>query len=171
VRKGQQSPRFAGAGCYTTRLMDDRFRYYLRVRYGECDAQKVVFNSRYSDYADIAGLEFLRAAGLGEAVTTGGLDYQVVKQTLEWKSSTRFDQVLDISVRASHLGNTSFSLLAEMRIAGQEKIVATVETIYVLVAANTLAKMPLPADFRVALERGASGKTIDHAAYLSQRSA
>jgi acyl-CoA thioester hydrolase len=86
--------------------MSERFHYYLRVRYGECDAQKIVFNSRYSDYADVAGLEFLRALGLGEAVTTGGLDYQVVKQTLEWKSSARFDQVLDISVRASHLGNT-----------------------------------------------------------------
>ena len=150
--------------------MSDRFRYYLRVRYGECDAQKVVFNCRYSDYADIAGLEFLRAAGLGEAVTTGGLDYQVVKQTLEWKSSARFDEVLDISVRASHLGNTSFSLLAEMRIAGAEQIVAMVETVYVLVAAHTLEKMSLPADFRAALERGANGKTVDHAAYLSPRS-
>lgn len=150
--------------------MSDRFRFYLRVRYGECDAQKIVFNSRYSDYADIAGLEFLRAAGLGEAVTTGGLDYQVVKQTLEWKSSARFDQVLDISVRANHLGKTSFSLLAEMRIAGEEPVVATVETVYVLVAAHTLAKMPLPADFRAALERGAPGKTVDHAGYLSQLS-
>ena len=28
------------------------FRYYLRVRYIECDAQKVVFNSRYSEYVD-----------------------------------------------------------------------------------------------------------------------
>lgn len=146
--------------------MSDRFHYYLRVRYGECDAQKIVFNSRYSDYADIVGLEFLRAAGLGEAVTTGGLDYQVVKQTLEWKSSARFDQVLDISVRANHLGKTSFSLLAEMRITGEEPVVATVETVYVLVAAHTLAKMPLPADFRAALEKGAAGKTVDHAGFL-----
>jgi len=150
--------------------MSDRFRYYLRVRYGECDAQKIVFNSRYSDYADLAGLEFLRAAGLGKAVTSGGLDYQVVKQTLDWKSSARFDQVLEISVRATHLGNTSFSLLAEMRVAGEQQMVATVETVYVLVAAHTLVKMPLPADFRTALERGANGKTTDHAAYLSPHS-
>jgi acyl-CoA thioester hydrolase len=151
--------------------MSDRFRFYLRVRYGECDAQKIVFNSRYSDYADIAGLEFLRAVGLGEAVTSGGLDYQVVKQTLEWKSSARFDQVLDISVRANHLGNTSFSLLTEIRVAGEESVFATVETVYVLVAAHTLVKMPLPADFRAALEQGAPGKTIDHAGYLSSHSA
>jgi acyl-CoA thioester hydrolase len=41
--------------------MAGRFRYGLRVRYGECDAQKVVFNSRYSGYVDIAASEFLRA--------------------------------------------------------------------------------------------------------------
>mgnify|MGYP003694517429 CR=1 FL=1 len=29
--------------------MSRAFRYYLRVRYIECDAQKVVFNSRYGE--------------------------------------------------------------------------------------------------------------------------
>ena len=43
--------------------MADPFRYYLRVRYGECDAQKVVFNARYADYVDLATTEFLRALG------------------------------------------------------------------------------------------------------------
>ena len=38
------------------------FRYYLRVRYQECDAQHVVFNARYGDYVDLACFEFLRAA-------------------------------------------------------------------------------------------------------------
>jgi acyl-CoA thioester hydrolase len=147
--------------------MNDRFHYYLRVRYGECDAQKVVFNSRYSDYADISGLEFLRAIGLGRVFVNGPLDMQVVKQTLEWKSPARFDQVLDIAVRASHLGNTSFTLLTEIRIAGEESVIATVETVYVLVTAETLVKTALPADLRTALEIGASGKVVDHAGFLA----
>jgi hypothetical protein len=42
--------------------MSRRFRYYLRVRYQECDAQHVVFNARYGDYIDLACFEFLRAA-------------------------------------------------------------------------------------------------------------
>jgi acyl-CoA thioester hydrolase len=147
--------------------MSDRFHFYLRVRYGECDAQKVVFNSRYSDYADVSCMEFLRAVGLGKVVTTGGLDFQVVKQTIEWKSSARFDQVLDISVRSNHLGNTSFSLLAEMRVAGDEAVIASVETVYVLVAADSLVKTPIPDYFRAALEKGAPATKIDHAGYLS----
>src|SRR5215471_11055882 len=40
------------------------FRYYLRVRYIECDAQKVVFNSRYGEYVDVGINEFLRAIGV-----------------------------------------------------------------------------------------------------------
>src|SRR5438270_11051820 len=83
------------------------FRYSIRVRYGECDAQKVVFNARYADYIDIAMLEFLRALGFGDAVLNGILDYQLVKLTIEWKAPARFDQLLELSMYATRLGNTS----------------------------------------------------------------
>jgi acyl-CoA thioester hydrolase len=138
------------------------FCYYLRVRYGECDAQKVVFNARYADYVDIAGLEFFRALGLRDVMVTGPLDYQVVKQTLEWKAPARFDQVVEVAVRATRLGNTSFTLASEFRIAGDDAVIATVETVYVLVDAKTLTKMSIPADVRAALDRGAPCAVIDH---------
>ena len=64
--------------------MNRPFRYYLRVRYGECDAQRVVFNARWADYVDIGSAEFFRALGFGNALATGALDYQLVKLTLEW---------------------------------------------------------------------------------------
>ncbi|HLJ85897.1 MAG TPA: thioesterase family protein [Candidatus Angelobacter sp.] len=146
--------------------MSDRFRYYLRIRYGECDAQKVAFNARYADYVDLSTTEFLRALGFGEALFTGDLDFQLVKQTIEWKAPARFDQVLEISVYGKHLGNTSFTFATEFRIAGEEKIIATAETVYVMVEQHTLKKMTLPADFRVAVENGAHGLVTDHAAYL-----
>jgi acyl-CoA thioester hydrolase len=146
--------------------MTDSYRYYLRVRYGECDAQKVVFNARYAEYVDLATTEFLRALGFGEAVADGAIDFQLVKQTLEWKQSARFDQVLELSVAAVHLGNTSFTLATEFRLAGAEQLIATAETVYVLVEAVSLQKRPLPVDFRAALESGASGRVTDHAGYL-----
>lgn len=146
--------------------MGERFHYYLRVRYGECDAQKVVFNARYGEYVDLATTEFFGALGYRQAVIAGHVDYQLVKQTLEWKAPARFDQVLDVSVRTKHLGNTSFTLYAEFRLAGEEAVIATAETVYVLVDAKTLTKMPLPPDLRRALETGADGKVVDHAGYL-----
>ena len=96
------------------------FRYYLRVRYQDCDAQHVVFNSRYSEYADITCFEFLRAA---LPRPTDGLDgtfeVQVVRQVIEWKSPARFDDVLEVSAWVSRIGTTSFTLSTEMRRAGE----------------------------------------------------
>ena len=142
------------------------FRYYLRVRYGECDAQKVVFNARYADYVDIAASEFLRALGFGLAFMGGPLDFQLVKQTIEWKAGARYDQVLELAIHARHLGNTSFTLAAEIRVAGEDRVIVTVETVYVLVDAHSLRKTPLPPDLRAALAHGAPGVVIDHAGYL-----
>lgn len=147
--------------------MSNHFRYYLRVRYGECDAQKVVFNARYAEYVDLATSEFLRALGYGAQIISGELDFQLVKQTIEWKAPARFDQVLEISVFARSLGNTSFTLAAEFRAAGHERVIATAETVYVLVQQHTLTKTPISADLRTALQNGATGLTTDHAGYLS----
>ena len=146
------------------------FRYYLRVRYIECDAQKVVFNSRYSEYVDVSINEFLRATGMLPAFVDGHLDFQLVKQTIEWKAPARFDQVLELSIAATRLGTTSFTLVTDFRIAGGEgvdpRVIVTVETVYVLVDARTLTKLPLPGELRTALEEGAAGRVTDHAGYL-----
>src|SRR5215468_614202 len=101
------------------------FRYYLRVRYGECDAQKVVFNARYADYADLAVAEFIRAIGYGEQMVSGALDYQLVRQVIEWKAPARYDQVLECTVATRQLGTTSLTLGVEFRIAGAPAMIAT----------------------------------------------
>ena len=142
------------------------FRYYLRVRYDECDAQKVVFNARYGVYVDLAVGEFFRALGYEKEMVSGELDYQLVKQTTEWKAPARYDDVLEIGVKALKLGNTSFTLGVEFRVAGPPDVIATVETVYVLVDSKTLSKKPLSDDLRAKLERGTDAAT-DHAAYLS----
>jgi acyl-CoA thioester hydrolase len=146
--------------------MSDRFRYYIRVRYAECDAQKVVFNARYGDYLELATTEFLRAIGMDGTMISGRYDYQLVKQTLEWKSSARFDQVLELSVHVPRLGNTSFTVATEFRIAGTAPVFATGETVYVLVEADSLSKTAVPPEIREVLLRGGPGLVTDHAAYL-----
>lgn len=143
-----------------------RFACYLRTRYSECDAQKVVFNARYADYVDIAVGEYFRVLGYEKEMQTGELDYQLVKQTTQWRGPARYDQVLDISVAASHIGNTSFALCTDFRIAGSEDVIVTVETVYVHVDTHTLTKSPLPQRLRDVLTRGADGLVRDLAGYL-----
>jgi acyl-CoA thioester hydrolase len=98
-------------------------------------------------------------------------DFQVVKQTTEWRASARFDDVLEISVATKHLGTTSFTLLKEFRIANEMPIIATVETVYVNVDPKEIKKAPLAENVRAALSRGAHGIQIDHAGFLQQSSA
>ncbi|SFR47958.1 acyl-CoA thioester hydrolase [Marinobacter daqiaonensis] len=143
--------------------MEQPFRYYMQVRYGECDAQKVVFNARYGDYIDLAATEFLHHICDQGQLPGGGFDYQVVKLTIEWKAPARYRDQLEITVRASHLGNTSFTLAMNIHNAVTGQFLASGEMIGVTVHPETMEKMPIPGIMRHALERGGQGDFIDHA--------
>lgn len=141
------------------------FRYYTRVRYQDCDAQHVVFNARYGDYIDLAVTEFLRAAFPGRDPFDGSLEIQVVRQLIEWKAPARFNDVLEISVRAIRIGTTSITIGFELRIAGTSDTIVTAELVYVVVDATTWKKRPLSADERARFEAGGAGRITDHAGY------
>jgi acyl-CoA thioester hydrolase len=54
----------------------------------------------------------------------------------------------------------------DFRIAGGDRVIVSIETVYVLVDGRTLTKLPLPGELRTALEEGAAGRVTDHAGYL-----
>ena len=148
--------------------MSARFRYYLRVRYQECDAQHVVFNARYGDYIDLACFEFLRAAlPSPRDICDGTFEIQTVRQVVEWKAPARFDDVLEVSVWASHIGTTSFTLRFELRRAADGELLVISETVYVHVDPKTFLKRAIEPRMRAALEAGARHRTVDHANYLA----
>jgi acyl-CoA thioester hydrolase len=143
------------------------FRYYLRVRYQECDAQHVVFNARYGEYVDMACFEFLRTAlPRPSNATDGTFEIQTVRQVVEWKRPARFDDVLEIAVRTDRIGSTSFTLSFDIRRAGEVEPLVTSETVYVHVDPKTWTKREIAPAMRAALEAGAAGKSTDHAGYL-----
>ena len=144
------------------------FRFYLRVRYQECDAQGVVFNARYGDYVDVATMEFFRALGFADEIATNDLDMQLVQQTTTWKAPARNNDVLEIAITALHLGTTSFTLEAKFRIAGRPDVICSSETVYVRVDHSTLTKRPLGQDLAAAFNRGRPGVVGDHAGYLAR---
>lgn len=143
--------------------MTQPFRYRLRVRYGECDAQKVVFNARYADYADLAMTEFMRALGRDYgALLERGLDNQVVKLTLEWQAPARFDDVIESRIRTLKVGNTSFALEQNIVRVADDTPLCRVEAVYVMMTTEPFEKTRVPDDLRASLETGAPGVLIDH---------
>lgn len=138
------------------------FRYLLRVRYGECDGQRVVYNARYAEYVDLAAAEFLRVVW-GDAVFGGGYDYQLVRQVIEWRAPLRYDEIVQISVSLARVGNTSFVLAMELRPLGATRPAAAAETTYVLITESDQVKCSVPDVLRRKLEVGALGVVVDHA--------
>ncbi|MGB3725590.1 MAG: thioesterase family protein [Glaciecola sp.] len=128
----------------------------IRVRYGECDAQHVVFNARYADYADLGATEYIRAlVGSHQALLEQGFDNQVVSLHIDWVASARFDDVLELQVFASHIGNTSFALTTNCYVVKNTELhkVATVVTTYVMVDAKTFEKRQIPNSLREQFSR------------------
>lgn len=143
--------------------MSEAFCYFLRVRYAECDAQKVVFNSRYVDYVDAAMTEFTRVIwGDYNDLLARGVDNQVVSLKIDWNAPARFDEVIAISVRAAHIGNSSYSLQLDFHRHGSGTHLATATVVYVMVTAEGLETMAIPAAMRGTLEQGAPGVRVDH---------
>lgn len=137
------------------------FRLLLRVRYGECDAQQVVFNARY---VDVAATEFYRALfGSYQALLEQGLDSQVVRMVTDWSAPARFDDVLQLNVSTLHLGNSSFSLAVEIRRQADQAAIARSEVTYVMVDAQAFSKRSIPDTIRAQLQHGAPGILVNQA--------
>ena len=137
------------------------FRFGMRVRYGECDQQGVVFNPRYGEYVDNANTEFMRHVRTAADAGREQFQSQVVRLLLEWKSPARFDDVLDIYVSTQSLGTTSFTLRYEIFRRDEEVPLAIAESTNVNVDPVTWRKTALPESIRSALLQAANGKVVD----------
>ncbi|BES69313.1 thioesterase family protein [Marinobacter nanhaiticus D15-8W] len=144
--------------------MPSPFEFRLRVRYGECDAQGVVFNARYGDYVDIAVNEYIRTLfGDYQHLLDQDLDIQVVNLNQNWKTPARFDEVLCARITPGRIGNTSFALHLAFHEYRSGRLVMGADITYVMIAPSTEAKTPVPDRIRTLLEQGAPGTLISHA--------
>jgi acyl-CoA thioester hydrolase len=131
----------------------------LRVRYGECDAQGIVFNAHYLAYFDINITELWRAAfGSYQAMTDRGIDVVVVEARVRFSTPARFDDLLTLQVGVARLGTTSIS--TRHVILRDQELVAEGEVHHVLVELPTLAKTAIPDWVRAPL----AGFAVDAAA-------
>ena len=147
--------------------MSAPFRYLLRVRYGECDAQGIVFNARWGEYIDLAASEYTRLLWGTTDPAAADFDCRLVKQVMEWHAPARFDEVLDLRVRTLRIGTTSYATHTAVHRYPDGAHLADCETIYVSVVHNTGTKRAIPDRHRALLERGGPGVIVDHAGVLA----
>ena len=127
------------------------FRHQLRIRYGECDPQGVVFNANYLAFFDVILTEFWReAVGDYSAMVDQGADMVVAESRIRFLSPAAFDDLLDFELRVARLGNTALTTRIDASVA--ERPVVQGEMRHVFIEPATKDKRTMPDSIRSALE-------------------
>jgi acyl-CoA thioester hydrolase len=128
-------------------VTDFAFHHSLRVRWSETDAQGVVFNARYLDYADVAITEYWRAAQLRVADPDNPLEFHIKKATVTYEAPIKPDEMITVMARTLGTGRTSLTQMVEIHGAtqdGSDDLRAVIELISVHVDLATHRPVPLP---------------------------
>lgn len=120
--------------------------HHIRVRYGECDMQRVVFNANYLAYCDDAADLWFRS--LGATLEDGEWDVMVKKASITWSGAARVHDDLAITVAVRRWGNTSFDVGFDGAVG--EQPVFSADITYVAVRTGTTETVTVPDDFRAA---------------------
>ena len=122
------------------------YEHHIRIRYAECDMQKVVFNAHYLAYCDDAVDCWMRMV-LGGELHSAGFDCMVKRAEVTWIKGATFGQDMVIRLGVTKFGVTSFEVLAEGFINGDEKSFEANFT-YVSTVPGEAKATPLPAAIR-----------------------
>ena len=115
------------------------------VRFVECDQKGIVFNAHYLVWADEAVNAWWEQRGVAwSGFAARGVEYVVVASALEWRSSARYGDVVEVDAAVEKLGRTSLTLRFTVRVGERECCV--VRTTYVCTADD--APTPWPDDLR-----------------------
>jgi acyl-CoA thioester hydrolase len=127
------------------------FGHELRVRYGECDAQGIVFNANFLAYVDVVLTEIWRQTmGSYDLLLETGVDTVVAEANMRFLAPARFDDVLRIEGGFDGPGTTSTTLKLWFRRGDDLLVEADIR--YVFVDLKTWQKAPIPDRVRKSLE-------------------
>jgi acyl-CoA thioester hydrolase len=139
------------------------FVFGLRVRYGECDPQQIVFNANYFAYFDVAMTELWRAAiGRYDLMMERGVDMVVAEASARFLGAARFDDALALEVAITRLGKTACS--TRHRVLRDGELLVEGSMRHVFVDPHTLRKMSIPDWLRDSLAPWVTGEEAAGAA-------
>ena len=119
----------------------------VRVRYGEVDMQKVVFNAHYLAYCDDAVDTWLRTIDV--QFEEAGWDVMLKRAVIEWQGAATIGDELAIAVGVTRWGRTSFDVGFAGRVRDRDVFTGTIT--YVGVATGSRTPVPAPPEVRDAL--------------------
>jgi acyl-CoA thioester hydrolase len=135
----------AELGRVTSRKPPFKYSATARVWFSDTDAQGIVYYGRYLPYFDHARTEYHRHLG---RLALDGREFVMRASTVEYHAPARFDDLLEIFVRASRIGRTSTTYeCAAYRMEDDELMVTATQTL-VLVDLAERKTSSIPAAYR-----------------------
>lgn len=128
------------------------FSTRLRVRYAEIDGQKIVFNSRYLEYADVAITDFWDWSGIADAVP-GWVDaeFNVRRTEIDYLKPFRLGDTVEAHVRIEKIGTSSLTKRIELVNPATGDLHTVIHMVSVHVSLATGRPTPLPDPIRAHL--------------------
>ena len=129
----------------------EAFSHRLRVRFGECDPQGVVFNANYVAYFDVVMTEMWREAVVPyQEMVAAGTDMVVAEVNVRFLGPATFDDEIDFEVRVTRLGETGMSTRIDASTGGTPVLEGRMRHVFIDPA--TKRKQTIPAAIRAKLE-------------------
>jgi acyl-CoA thioester hydrolase len=128
------------------------YRHDVRIRYGECDMQRVVYNANYLVYIDDATDTWMRSA-LGD-FEARGFDFMVKRIAIEWSSPARFGDALTLELEVGRWGGASYDV--EVRGHVGERPVFEATLVYISTVPGEAKPAPVPDWVKAALSASAA---------------
>ena len=126
--------------------MAEPFVHRIRVRYGEVDMQRVVFNAHYLAYCDDAADVWFRQIGAG--LEDDWWDVMVKRADITWDGGAGVHDELAIALEVARWGTSSFDVRFTGTVEGRPVFTAVLT--YVAVRTRTTETVRVPDEFRAA---------------------
>lgn len=129
---------------------DFSFFYSLKIRYAEIDAQGIVFNAHYLTFMDTAVYEYFRSMEFDfrTYIETTGKDFHTIHAELDFSASSGLDEVLEVGVRTTKIGNSSLTFQMNVFGEGEDESRVRGGLVWVHTDLKTSKSQPLPQELR-----------------------
>ncbi len=130
------------------------------VRFEEVDAAGIVFFARFFEYTHEAMERFfdgLGPQGYVDLIVRRRIGFPAVHVGADFRAPLRYGDVAQIATTVTKVGASSCTFRYAITRASDGADVATVESVVVSTALDTVTKIPLPEDVRALLARHSVG--------------
>lgn len=124
------------------------YRHEIRVRYGDCDMQQVVFNAHYLAYCDDAVMCWF-VSRLGNKMHE--FDCMLKTVNITWHRPLRVGEQVSLDCGVARWGNSSFDVAIHGHVAGESSFDASI--VYVSTTPGAPKVTPVPDWVKSALQQ------------------